>query len=202
MIINYQDDWNIREQFNGELMPDENIQWVGQPDPNVIFSKSDILLIPFSLMWGGFAIFWEATALSSTLSSKNFTTPDLIFPLFGIPFVLIGLYMIFGRFLHKKWKKQRTYYAVTDKRVLVLTKTLGSTIQAKSINNIETITKSVGHDGNGSLIFGDTPNLSAFNNFSMDFMQFNQSNAPAFFDIKDANSVYELVNRLKNQSNN
>ena len=42
-----------------ELTSGESILWAGQPNTRVIFHKEDLFLIPFSLMWGGFAIFWE-----------------------------------------------------------------------------------------------------------------------------------------------
>src|SRR5207248_9093079 len=56
----------IKEQFRDELLRDEQVLWVGQPDPRVLFVGADILLIPFSIMFCGFALFWEAGVLAST----------------------------------------------------------------------------------------------------------------------------------------
>jgi hypothetical protein len=39
--------------------------------------------------------------------------------LWGVPFVVIGQYMIWGRFLYDAWLKPRTYYGITNRRVLM-----------------------------------------------------------------------------------
>jgi hypothetical protein len=70
--------------------------------------------VPFSLLWGGFAIFWEAGALGYCGG------PSLFMVIWGVPFVLIGQYMIWGRFLYDAWLKRRTYYAITNKRLLIV----------------------------------------------------------------------------------
>ena len=40
--------------------------------------------------------------------------------LWGVPFVVIGQYMVWGRFLYDAWLKPRTYYGITNRRVLIL----------------------------------------------------------------------------------
>ena len=101
------------EQLMPHLRPGEQVLWAGGPDPAVVFASSDVFLVPFSLLWGGFAIFWEAGVLS--------TGGPVFFALWGVPFVLVGLYMIAGRFVVKRRRKRRTIYGVTDQRVLTLT---------------------------------------------------------------------------------
>jgi len=101
-----------------EFLRDERVLWQGQPDPSKHFAPSDVFAIPFSLLWGGFALFWEASALGLVRWDGDEGRAPLFFVLWGIPFVLIGLYLMVGRFFYKAWRKRRTLYAVTDRRVL------------------------------------------------------------------------------------
>jgi len=182
--------------FQDELLRDERIVWSGQPNPKVVFSKADIFLVPFSLMWGGFAIFWETTVIGF---GKHGGAP-LFFILWGIPFVLIGLYMMFGRFIYKVWKKRRTYYAVTNKRVLVLTATRGKHVDAAYINAIPTVNKSVRCNGVGTVTFGNAEGLAgSYGNTGMSFGSYYGQAPPTFYDIRGADEVYQLVQRLRNE---
>lgn len=41
------------------------------------------------------------------------------FKLWGIPFVCVGLYMVFGRFLMKSYLREKTVYVITNRRVFL-----------------------------------------------------------------------------------
>ncbi len=94
------------------LRPGETLLWSGVPDPAVTFAPADRFLIPFSVLWGGFAVFWETTAITDGAG--------VLFALWGVPFVLLGLYMLVGRFFYKKRRKRRTAYGVTPRRAIVV----------------------------------------------------------------------------------
>ncbi len=102
------DDYKEYNQFREYLSGDEYIIWQGRPEKGHIFCKYDFYMVPFSLLWGGFAIFWEASVIASG--------GPFFFKLWGIPFVLVGLYMIVGRFFVQQYMRGRTRYAITDKR--------------------------------------------------------------------------------------
>jgi hypothetical protein len=88
-----------------ELDSGERLLWAGSPKQGVIFRGADVFMIPFSVLWGGFAIFWEFMVLQ--IPSGNAGPADIIFPFFGVPFVLVGLYMIFGRFIYESKKREK-----------------------------------------------------------------------------------------------
>jgi len=89
--------------FRAELSTGERILWSGQPRQGIVFRNFDIFLIPFSLAWGGFIAIWELFAVGAGAPS--------FFACFGIPFVLVGLYFIFGRFIVDAQRRKKTYYA-------------------------------------------------------------------------------------------
>lgn len=190
----------MNQLFQEELLKDETVLWTGQPEPKVLFTKADIFLIPFSLLWAGFAIFWEVTAIIMLVPSEvSRGNSPIFFPIFGAFFVIVGLYFVFGRFIYKILRKKHTYYAVTDRRVIILTQMHGRNIQAAFIDAIPSINVSSRADGIGSVTFGaPNPWGPGYGNTGMDFFTpFSGGGVPTFYDIKDARKVYELVNDLR-----
>src|SRR4051812_28305000 len=99
------------ELFTGRLLPGERIIWSGQPQQGLLLTARDIFLIPFSLMWCGFAIFWTVMATGASKSDAN--PAGGFFILWGLMFVTIGLYFVFGRFIVDAWVRRGLHYAVT-----------------------------------------------------------------------------------------
>lgn len=108
------------------LDPDEQVLWAGAPYRGLLFRGSDIFLIPFSLVWGGFALFWTAMVILSAFGAlgasgaESFKATLIPFLLVGILFSIIGLFFIFGRFAVDIWRRKRTDYAVTNKRAIII----------------------------------------------------------------------------------
>lgn len=102
---------STRALVTRELQPGEHLLWSGTSDPAVLFTPRDAFLIPFSLLWCGFAVFWVTAAAQSGA--------PLFAVLFGSVFVLLGLHLVVGRFIVKRHRKRTTAYAVTDRRALM-----------------------------------------------------------------------------------
>lgn len=178
-----------RQALQPHLLPGESVRWLGRPDPRRLLNSGDIFLIPFSLLWGGFALFWEGGVLG--LGSQAPDHPvDGFFALWGVPFVVVGQYFIWGRFVYKRWDRRRTVYAVTDQRVLVLK---GRTLQSMFITQLPALNLSTRSDGSGSLQFGTMPWTYGFwGDTGMEFMARGRSPL-TFYDIPRANDVYQLI---------
>ena len=100
-------------EIQRELSAGEKLLWSGQPRQGPRLNISDVFVIPFSLVWCGFAIFWETTVIKGHA--------PLLFKLWGVPFVVIGLYVVFGRFFVNARTRARTFYGVTNKRLIIVT---------------------------------------------------------------------------------
>jgi hypothetical protein len=107
------------QKIQPELLSGETIYWAGMPNPRVIFHSDDWTTIPFFLLWSGFFI-WKASVLGYWSGSPKHGPTSTFLALWGIPFILVGQYFIWGRFLRDAWLKRRTYYAVTNRRVIAI----------------------------------------------------------------------------------
>ncbi len=113
-------DPQVAMKLQSELSSGERIYWAGKPNPKIIFHSDDWNLIPFSFLWGGFAIFWEAGVLGLWGNEAQHHSVSGFMALWGIPSVVIGQYLIWGRFLYDAWLKRQTCYGITNRRVLIL----------------------------------------------------------------------------------
>jgi len=174
-----------------ELVPGESFVWAGQPKASVIFHKEDLFLIPFSLFWGGFAIFWEAgvSGVWGGQAHGRWTFGML----WGIPFVLIGQYLIWGRFLYAAWLKGRTHYAVTNRRVIVVQDGWKRQTASAYIDSLTSLVKEGGSNGIGILRFGQPQAMWSRNQGFGAWNTLSIGGVPTFVDIEDVDSVYRLV---------
>lgn len=196
-----QDASSVAGQFQSELLPGERLLWSGKPSQKVIFRMSDWISIPFSLLWGGFAIFWEAAASGLLARTRHLHTALHLsfFSLWGIPFVLMGQYIIWGRFFYSAWRKARTYYALTNKRVIVKNGRPSSAVKSGYLDRLVSASLTTRRDGLGTIEFGPEP-------FPHNSLFTRGRNQPmkmavdlsrlAFFDIPDAEIVYRQVQIL------
>ena len=107
---------------------------------------------------------------------------------------------MFGRFLFKRWKKQKSYYVITNKRIIALTKICGIHIHNINIKDISDINKIVRSDGIGTLSFTNKYSSAFIHNrwyanTGIDLCHF--LSPLSFFDIKEANKVYKLIMDVK-----
>jgi|SRR5208337_235727 len=172
-----------------ELGHGERLLWSGRPRQGIFFRPSDIFVVPFSLFWGGFAFFWEYTAVTSNKS-------QFLFPLFGIPFVLIGIYIIAGRFFVDSYQRSRTYYGVTDQRALILSGIMARQLKAISLQNLNEISLTERSDGSGDISFGSIDPMYAMWR-GTEWPGMSSRLVPTFEFIEGVRTVYDLIKKAQ-----
>jgi len=135
-----------QREIERHLQADEKLLWHGVPRDGLVLRRSDAILIPFSLLWGGFAISWEIMTLRGGAPA--------VFTLFGIPFVLMGLYIIFGRFLVDARMRARTAYGLTDRRVIIVAGSRARSVTSLPLRNLSDVSLDESSDGTGTISLG------------------------------------------------
>ena len=124
------------------LAPGETILWRGKPEKGHLLGPQDVFMIPFSILWCGFAIFWFVTALINA---------PLPFALFGVPFVCVGLYISIGRFFHIAYVRKNTAYVITNHKII---RRRGNKIDMLDAKTMPPIHITAHTDGTGTIQFG------------------------------------------------
>lgn len=177
-------DYETESLLTPVLTPGEHLVWTGRPKGGVIFRPADIFLIPFSIIWGGFAIFWEVLA----------STGPFFFWLFGIPFVLAGLYLMVGRFFYDAKKRESTVYGLTQDRIIILSGITRREVRSLSVNSLPEVSFTQKEDGTGSIMFGPTdPRFSSIRG-----MEWPGTKQPPRLElINDVKAVYDKIVELQ-----
>jgi hypothetical protein len=104
--------------WEGLLSAGESILWQGPASPKISFQNTDIMSTLMGLFFMGFSLFWIRMA-SEISGGSNMPGPTNLFPLFGLPFFLIGLYNAIGHVFWKAYLRQSTHYTLTNKRAFI-----------------------------------------------------------------------------------
>ncbi len=175
-----------------ELEAGENLLWVGQPDPKRL-ALQGLPIALFGIVFTAFAVFWIFNALNIT-SGMPRSGGFNFFPLFGIPFLLIGLGLVSSPlWMHRKGSQ--TVYAVTNKRLLIITGGGSRSVQSfddSSIGNIERVERS---NGSGDIVFAQK--VSNYRDSDGDSRT--RIERIGFFGIPDVRSVEKLVRDVARQ---
>jgi hypothetical protein len=169
------------ESISFDLGDGERLLWSGAPRQGIVWRSSDIAMVPFSLLWGGFAVFWEKMALRGA---------PVFFALFGLPFVAVGLQMTIGRFFYDAWRRRHTYYGLTNQRAIIATRTPARTLRSYSVASLTNVVLQESANDAGSILLGPSalpspwPRQTALFSTNID---------NSFEMITDARRVFDLL---------
>ncbi|NPD18481.1 hypothetical protein [Alterinioella nitratireducens] len=163
--------------WQGLLAPGETILWQGQPGTGIRWRS---LASPLTLMgafFTGFSLFWISMATSMTRGA-DVPFPFQIFPLFGLPFLAIGLYMLGGHAIWDTIKRAGTHYTLTNRTAFVgVNLLMRRTLLSYPIDRMDRVLLEDGIPG--SVIFSGVQGRGA--------------TRPGFYLIDDAREVYRML---------
>lgn len=180
---------NDSERFRPYLLTGERILWTGRSKQGILLSARDGLLIPFSLMWGAFALFWNYSVWTMGNGDDG---PGWFFKLWGLPFLAAGLYIIAGRFFHDSIVRSSLIYAVTDQRVLTLRGARSPKLTSLDIRRLPRLELSEQRDGTGTIAFEETGPMTLRMN-GLNWWVPSLGSTAQFYRIDSPRATYELI---------
>ena len=73
--------------------------------------------------------------------------------IWGLPFVGVGIYLLFGRLLHAAYLRNKTFYVVTNKKLIIKK---GNRIITYPSHDLPQTTLHIHNNGNGTISFSET----------------------------------------------
>lgn len=180
MQTEYHEDFGFARPY---LSAGEAVLWKGRPGKGHLFTGQDVFMIPFSILWCGGVCFWEYLAISEGA--------PLFFCLFGVPFVCVGLYITLGRFFHTAWRRKRTAYVITTKRII---RAQGNRIDMLDGKNLPPMHVTAFRDGSGTIRFGQ---MGYYSTRRRGMSYDDGAEAFTLENIPDVARVQQLIDRME-----
>lgn len=166
---------SIESEFSNVLMLDEQLLWVGktQKRAGMKAKGTNAAVMIFPVFWLMFACFWTAMA----------SIGGGLFGLFGVPFILIGIFML-KQFLFIGEQK----YAITNQRVL---KYAGKKLSSEMLCNITDITVFDAGNNLGYVKYSVIANVYQNSRYGVQNGVSGAQNG--FLGIEDPHGVYRIL---------
>ena len=139
----------LRDKVDRELESGDQTQWIDMPIPRFFtpFATASFL---FGIPWTASAAFWMYGAAGFGVPDFNQGGPP-VFPLFGLPFILVGLAMLAAP-LWAYRKAFKTVYVVTDRRAITFDGGWSMTIRSYPPAELQNVYRNERANGSGDVI--------------------------------------------------
>jgi hypothetical protein len=175
----------VSEVVRGELNPGEKLLWCGAPELGpFIREATNWIAVPAAFPVAGFGLYWTWMPLREWLGYGS-----LLFFLFGSLVLSISVAMASAP-LWSRRKATRTLYAVTDRRLMVISRTRGRTTASYHPQDLGVVERRDAADGVGSVVFNVVRERDEDGNPFI-------TDEHGFFSIANVRQVERLVLDLK-----
>lgn len=178
---------DLRSQVELELQPGERVVWAGQPIPGRL-ARGSLGIVLFGIPWTAFSIFW-VTMAAKGISKSNAGPIGWLFPLFGVPFILIGIGMLSSPYWARR-NATRTAYVITDRRAIIFQARLRGGVSVRSFEPsvLKDLNRTQLTDGSGDLTFAQELQRGAKGRYYYSNIGFQA--------VRDVKAVEEMVRAL------
>ena len=115
----------------------------------------------------------------------------ILVALFLIPFVLVGSFIIFGRFLFDAKMRAKTFYGLTDYQIIIKSGLFSTKIKSLNIRSLSDIEYDEKSDGSGTITVGPKNPMMMFGNGMKVFPWANGT--PSLEMIQNVRKVYNQI---------
>ena len=177
----------IRNRIEHELLHEEKLIWMGLPTPQYFTLKAKDSFSSGILMTA-FMIFWMTAGGVGVSHTSLGIYGGILFALCGLPFLLIGLYMLSTPlWTYKKLKK--TVYAITNNRALIIELGWSVKTSAYTPQDLTKISREEKSGGTGNILFASIAHFDVDGDYYPEHIY--------FYGIKESELVEGLLNNLK-----
>jgi hypothetical protein len=180
---------DLQDEVERNLDQGETIRWMEQPIPR-FFTQTSTVTFLFAIPWTAFAVFWICGA-------SGFKLPDFskggfsLFPLFGVPFILIGIGMLLSP-LWARRKGLKTVYVITDRRAITFDGGWTTTVTSYTPDQLKSLYRKEKKDGTGDVVLGQR--VSTYSNRGQQMVDV------GFLRVRDPRKVEQMLRELIAQS--
>ncbi|HLH91520.1 MAG TPA: PH domain-containing protein [Xanthobacteraceae bacterium] len=161
----------------------ERVIWSGRPRQGLMLRGMDAFVIPFAVVWTSIPAYGAWMTLKGSNSDPVAVLPVLLF-------IVIGLYMLIGRFFVDAAQRRRTSYALTSQRVLILSGLWSREVRSLAVSTLGEIDVSARASGWGTIMFGRSP----YPSMTIPGWPGSRRYVPPMFEmIPDVNDVAKLI---------
>jgi hypothetical protein len=174
-------DPQAQQAIGPELSAGETLIWAGRPQRGIKLRDIDAFLLPFGAIWCAFLIppFLFANRDGSAL-----------FYILPFAMLILGLYFAFGSLPVDAYRRRRTFYGLTNERVVIVAGLFRRHVKTLLIGSLSDLSLDAKADGSGTITLGPT---LAWNLKLVWMMPGFGGLRTAFEFIDDATTVYGLV---------
>lgn len=184
----------MSDRWEDYFEPGETLLWQGAPAPGFRNLLQNIFFTAFGIPFLGAGLFVSGMGLGYLFGFAEGWTPwhlalGVIMAAFGMPFIAVGIGLVFGPWLHEYLRPMRIRYALTDRNGYIASRMWKRTMDVLPIRPDGRIETEQHSDGTMSIWF----HMETFKDSDGD----TQTTKKGFEALSDGQEVFQTIRKLQ-----